>query len=62
MIASMTREELAQRIAEVALLRGEFTLRSGRTSTFYLDKYRFSTRPEILTALGRCSPSGCPMV
>jgi len=44
--------QLASRIAEVSLLRGEFTLRSGRTSSYYLDKYRFSTRPEILRALG----------
>ncbi len=43
---------LAERIADVALLRGQFTLRSGRTSTFYLDKYLFSTRPEILRELG----------
>ncbi len=42
---------LARRIAEAALLRGTFTLRSGRTSSFYLDKYLFSTRPEILRDL-----------
>lgn len=47
----MQRDELARRIAEVALLRGEFTLRSGRKSSYYLDKYRFSTRPEILRAV-----------
>lgn len=28
-------------------------LRSGRTSTYYLDKYLFSTRPEILGELAR---------
>lgn len=44
----MDREEIARRIAEVSLLRGTFTLRSGRTSSYYLDKYLFSTRPEIL--------------
>ena len=49
----MTRDELAQRIAQVALLRGDFTLRSGRKSTFYLDKYLFSTQPDILSELGR---------
>lgn len=42
---------LADRIARVALLRGRFTLRSGRTSTYYLDKYLFSTRPEVLGPL-----------
>ena len=49
----MTREDLAARIAEVALLKGEFTLRSGRTSHYYLDKYLFSTQPDILEALGK---------
>jgi orotate phosphoribosyltransferase len=49
---TMTRDELARRIAETALLRGEFTLRSGRKSSYYLDKYLFSTRPDILAALG----------
>ena len=48
----MTREQLATRIAECALLRGEFTLRSGRKSSYYLDKYLFSTQPDILHALG----------
>jgi orotate phosphoribosyltransferase len=37
---------------ETALLEGEFTLRSGKTSTWYLDKYRFETDPGILSALG----------
>jgi orotate phosphoribosyltransferase len=48
----MTREDLAKRISEVALLRGEFTLRSGRKSNFYLDKYLFETQPDILKELG----------
>ena len=47
----MTREELARRVAERALLRGEFVLRSGRRSTVYLDKYRFETDPELLAPL-----------
>ncbi|HYO11485.1 MAG TPA: orotate phosphoribosyltransferase [Tepidisphaeraceae bacterium] len=49
----MTHEQLARRIAEVSLLRGEFTLRSGRKSNYYLDKYRFETQPDVLAALGR---------
>jgi orotate phosphoribosyltransferase len=48
----MNRETLAKRIADVALLRGEFTLRSGRKSNYYLDKYLFETQPDILKALG----------
>ncbi len=49
----MTRDDLAQRIAETAVLRGSFTLRSGRRSSYYIDKYLFCTEPEILAALGR---------
>ena len=49
----MERAPIAAEIAKVALLRGTFTLRSGKTSHYYLDKYLFSTRPEILRELGR---------
>lgn len=48
---TIDRDELATRIAGVALLHGEFTLRSGRKSSYYLDKYLFSTHPEILSEL-----------
>lgn len=46
------RAALARQIAELSLLRGTFTLRSGRTSSYYLDKYLFSTRPEVLSQIG----------
>jgi orotate phosphoribosyltransferase len=49
----MNRADLAKAIADLALLRGQFTLRSGRTSSYYLDKYLFSTRPEVLRELGK---------
>lgn len=49
----MNREQLAKAIADLALLRGTFTLRSGRTSSYYLDKYLFSTKPEVLRELGK---------
>lgn len=49
----MTRDKLIERIASLAILRGEFTLRSGRKSNYYIDKYRFSTHPDVLLALGR---------
>lgn len=52
-MAPMTKEQLAKRISDLALLRGEFTLRSGRKSNYYLDKYRFETDPEVLRALGK---------
>lgn len=49
----MTREELIKRIKETAYLEGDFTLRSGKKSKYYLDKYLFETCPDILKALGR---------
>ena len=48
----MTRDEIAQRISGLSVLHGNFTLRSGRTSTWYIDKYRFSTDPDVLKSLG----------
>ena len=50
----MERTELAKRIKEAAYLEGDFTLRSGRKSSYYLDKYLFETQPDILQALGEC--------
>ena len=41
------------RIRDTSLQRGQFTLRSGRISSYYLDKYLFETQPDILAALGR---------
>jgi len=43
---------LAALIREAAYLEGDFVLRSGRRSSYYLDKYRFSTRPDLLRPLG----------
>jgi orotate phosphoribosyltransferase len=48
----MTRDELARRLREHAYLEGDFVLRSGRRSSYYLDKYRFETQPDLLRALG----------
>ena len=49
----MTREELAGALRDAAYLEGDFVLRSGRRSKYYLDKYRFETRPDLLAPLGR---------
>jgi len=46
------RDELATALREHAYLEGDFVLRSGRRSPYYLDKYRFETRPELLRPLG----------
>ncbi len=40
--------DLGQRLLDASYLEGDFVLRSGRRSTFYLDKYLFSTRPDLL--------------
>jgi orotate phosphoribosyltransferase len=49
----MTRQELIKRIKETAYLEGDFTLRSGKKSKYYLDKYLFETCPDILRQLGK---------
>jgi orotate phosphoribosyltransferase len=48
----VTRQELIKRIKETAYLEGDFVLRSGKRSKYYLDKYLFETCPDILKALG----------
>jgi orotate phosphoribosyltransferase len=40
--------DLAPRIREAALLEGDFVLSSGERSRFYVDKYLFSTEPDLL--------------
>jgi orotate phosphoribosyltransferase len=40
--------DLAYRIREAALLEGDFVLSSGKHSSFYVDKYLFSTEPDLL--------------
>jgi orotate phosphoribosyltransferase len=50
--AFLDDHELLAAIREHAYLEGDFVLRSGRRSTFYLDKYRFETVPELLEGLG----------
>jgi orotate phosphoribosyltransferase len=49
----VTDGELAASLREHAYLEGDFVLRSGRRSRYYLDKYRFETRPDLLGELGR---------
>lgn len=48
----MDDAELARSIRAHAYLEGDFLLRSGRRSRYYLDKYRFETRPDLLEAIG----------
>ena len=51
-IDAMKRKERAKASAETAVLHGTFTRRRGRTSSYYIDKYQFLTRPDILRQLG----------
>jgi orotate phosphoribosyltransferase len=48
----VNEQELIKMLVERAYLEGDFVLRSGRHSKYYLDKYRFETVPELLEALG----------
>jgi orotate phosphoribosyltransferase len=51
--ASAELEQLGRDIVAAAWLEGDFVLRSGRRSRYYLDKYLFETRPGILRRVGR---------
>ncbi len=46
-------DALGAELAEHAYLEGDFVLRSGRRSPYYLDKYRFETRPDLLGRIGQ---------
>jgi orotate phosphoribosyltransferase len=48
----VNEQELIEKLVEHAYLEGDFVLRSGRRSRYYLDKYRFETVPELLGPLG----------
>lgn len=54
--------DLAPRIRDAALLEGDFVLSSGERSSFYVDKYLFSTEPNLLRdvadALATAIPGG----
>lgn len=48
----MNEAELRESLVAAAYLEGDFVLRSGKRSRYYLDKFRFSTRPDLLEPLG----------
>ena len=48
----MEEAALLAAMREHAYLEGDFVLRSGKRSPYYLDKYRFETVPMLLEALG----------
>ena len=55
----MEKSELAARVKAAAYLEGDFVLRSGRRSKYYMDKYLFETQPDILAELGRLFAAAC---
>lgn len=44
----LDRYQILEELKETALLHGEFKLRSGQISNYYLDKYRFESQPVLL--------------
>ncbi len=46
-----TTSELARTVGELCRLQGEFTLRSGATSSTYFDKYLFEADPVLLRSI-----------
>jgi len=48
------------RLSRAAFLRGEFVLSSGRTSPYYVDKYRFETDPDLLRDIARLLARSLP--
>jgi orotate phosphoribosyltransferase len=48
----MSDAALGKALVSAAYLEGDFVLRSGKRSRYYLDKYRFETRPDLLSPLG----------
>lgn len=54
--------QLARDLVDASVLRGRFVLRSGAVSEYYIDKYLFTTSPDLLQRLaGRLAdllPSG----
>jgi orotate phosphoribosyltransferase len=42
---------LLKKIKDAAYLEGDFTTRAGKKTSYYIDKYLFETRPEILDPL-----------
>jgi orotate phosphoribosyltransferase len=49
----VTDAQLGEALVSAAYLEGDFVLRSGKRSRYYLDKYLFETKPELLAPLGK---------
>lgn len=51
---------LRERLLAACLLEGDFTLRSGKKSRYYLDKYRFVLDPALLAPLAEAIAAELP--
>jgi orotate phosphoribosyltransferase len=47
----MENKNLAQKVYQASYLRGNFKLRSGKTSEEYFDKYKFESDPKLLAEI-----------
>lgn len=47
----MDKEVLGRLLLDTAYLEGDFVLRSGKRSKYYLDKYLFETEPQVLRGI-----------
>ena len=47
----MEKEAVGEALLRAAYLEGDFVLRSGRRSKYYLDKYLFETDPQVLRGI-----------
>jgi orotate phosphoribosyltransferase len=45
------KQELGRLLLKAAYLEGDFVLRSGKRSKYYLDKYLFETEPQVLRGI-----------
>ncbi|MFC1616947.1 orotate phosphoribosyltransferase [Candidatus Margulisiibacteriota bacterium] len=43
--------ELLKKIKETSILEGKFTTRAGKKTNYYVDKYLFETKPDILNSI-----------
>src|SRR5579859_85616 len=52
MTSTSSDEALGPDLVATAVLRGDFLLRSGQRSSYYIDKYLFTTQPDLLRRIG----------
>ena len=65
-MTSASADALGRDLVAASVLRGDFLLRSGTRSSYYIDKYLFTTRPDLLrrlaSALAERVPAGTQRV